>query len=639
MKKFVSIIIPVYNGEKYINNICEMLNNQTYKNFEAIFINDNSNDSSLDLLYKNKEKYSFIKVISNDKNYGAGYSRNKAIEMAKYDYISFLDVDDEIDNNYYEEMVNALDDNDMVICDINVKYKEVYDNLSDNYVNTCHKLPVEKVDVINNSLAAAAWNKIIKKEIILNNLFSVGIINEDIPAIIGSILDSNKISYTNKTHYNYIQRKASVQNSNNITKKFDIFKAVDELFKRKKISKEYKDIIIYNQLILFLFYGVINLNISSYSKYLKMYNQLIKKYNFKENKYYNSFINNQSKKVKLYYKFIVFFMTKGMYHLSSLIIKLGRSLNNYKNNNKKSVIKDNITINDIVNAAKINKDIKSKESVSVVIPNYNYSKYLYQRLYSILNQDYKISEIIILDDNSSDNSKDIIEEIKNNIKNIIDIKTIYNEKNSGCVFKQWEKGFNCSSSSFVWIAEADDYSSPNFLTNVIKPMEEDDVVLSYCDTSFVNSNGQIIKKSVVDQIDIVNTNHWNKSYINDGNNEIENYMFLNCTIANVSSVLFRKINASTFFKEATNYKQCGDWYFYYNYIKNHKIAYVNNTYNYCRIHGDNSTSNLNKKIHYEEIKTIQNKIMNEFNVRSNANIMIKKRLDYLKKVWDITDID
>ena len=107
----------------------------------------------------------------------------------------------------------------------------------------------------------------------------------------------------------------------------------------------------------------------------------------------------------------------------------------------KSVIKLNIEEDDIRTMAEQNQKQKEIFKISVVIPNYNYAKFLYQRLYSILYQTTKIHEIIILDDMSSDNSKQVIETLRDLILPYIPVKVIYNTKNSGSAFKQWKKGF------------------------------------------------------------------------------------------------------------------------------------------------------------------------------------------------------
>ena len=200
IKENISIIIPIYNGEKYVQSICKQLDNQTYKNFEVIFVDDCSSDNSYKKLLEAQKNYNFITVLKNVKNKGAGFSRNIAIKKAKYDYIGFLDCDDVIPENYFEELMKVLinEKSDMVLCDVRVTYDDGFEDTPDFYNTTCHHLPVSKEDIIHNDIVAAAWNKIIKKELLLNNKFAEGIMNEDIPAIIGCVIDAKNLSQIKK---------------------------------------------------------------------------------------------------------------------------------------------------------------------------------------------------------------------------------------------------------------------------------------------------------------------------------------------------------------------------------------------------------------------------------------------------------
>ena len=268
MENYISIIIPVYNCETYIESICKQLANQTFKKFEVLFIDDASTDHSLSILQEKAKEYPFIKVLHNEENKGAGFSRNRGIKEAQYDYIGFLDCDDEIPDDYFECLTTSLftENADMAICNIYVSYEASFRKSNET-------IEITKENLFNNPYVAAAWNKIIKKEIIEKNLFAEGMINEDIPSILGSIFDAQKIVYTNKTYYNYIQRKTSVQNGSNILKRFDVFKAMEVLLERKKENpqlKEHLDVLVYQQLITFLLFGIVaNKNLNEKGKYLK----------------------------------------------------------------------------------------------------------------------------------------------------------------------------------------------------------------------------------------------------------------------------------------------------------------------------------------------------------------------------------
>ena len=105
-------------------------------------------------------------------------------------------------------------------------------------------------------------------------------------------------------------------------------------------------------------------------------------------------------------------------------------------------------------------------SVSVILPNYNYARYLPQRIESILNQTFSDFELIILDDASIDNSKEVIESYNDSR-----ISVYYNKVNSGNPFVQWNKGVQIAKGKYIWIAEADDYCELNILEKLVEILE------------------------------------------------------------------------------------------------------------------------------------------------------------------------
>ena len=108
MLELVSIIIPVYNTEKYIQETVESVLNQTYKNIEIIAVNDGSSDQSLQILESLKSKSSIKIIIHNQSNQGQTKSRNNGVELAKGKFLLFLDSDDRIDPTYIEKCVTLL---------------------------------------------------------------------------------------------------------------------------------------------------------------------------------------------------------------------------------------------------------------------------------------------------------------------------------------------------------------------------------------------------------------------------------------------------------------------------------------------------------------------------------------------------
>ena len=189
---------------------------------------------------------------------------------------------------------------------------------------------------------------------------------------------------------------------------------------------------------------------------------------------------------------------------------------------------------------------------------------------------------------------------------------------------------------YIWIAEADDYSKKTFLKTVTKPLKKyDDIKISYVDTAFIDKDGYVIMRSIKPEIDILKTGHWDKNFINEGINEINDYAYLNCTIANVSSVLFKNDNYSSFFKESGKFKQAGDWLFYVNVMNQGKIAYSNKPINYYRVHGNNVTSVTKKQAHFNEIIKIHDKISKIIKLNNKQKKNINERYKFLKRVWNI----
>lgn len=639
MKSGISVIIPCYNVENYLECCVESILNQSYKNLEIILVDDCSTDNTWKLIKKYQKKYNNIIGIRNDENKGAGYSRNRALEIASYDYISFIDSDDYIELNFYESMITQMkkEKSDVVVCDIFVRYDNV--DGTDTRSIACTEIG-DKYSFINNGLAASPCNKIFKKELLLKYKFIEGIMNEDVPTVLAILISSSKISYNTDTYYNYIQRKSSVQNANLSDKRLNIFKALDSLeerIPRNKKNEKYWDAIIYNQVIMFLVYVIPKeKNSQKRKEFLKKFNQLSLKYNIRRNPLLWNFLAIQGKKHGAYYRLFIKFTCEGHYGIANAMISFYHW---YNQKVKKSVIKENITMDDLVQIAKKQSKMKSNTmKISVVVPNYNYERFLFQRIYSILSQTVKIDELIILDDCSKDNSRELIDKIVSRLNEYINIKKVYNEINSGTAFKQWEKGFTIAEGDYVWIAEADDYCEKDFLKRVTKPIKKDkDIVISYVDTAFIDKDGYVFMKTIKPEIDILKTGHWDHDFVVSGMEEIKNYAYLNCTIANVSSVLFKKANYSSIFKESGKYKQAGDWLFYVNVMKQGKIAFSNKAINYYRVHGNNVTSVTKKQAHFDEIVRIHKKLDKELKLNSNQKKEIEKRYKFLKKVWNLDE--
>ena len=239
--------------------------------------------------------------------------------------------------------------------------------------------------------------------------------------------------------------------------------------------------------------------------------------------------------------------------------------------------------------------------VSIIIPSYNHGDFLIDRLESIAGQTYADWEAIIIDDKSSDDSVEII---KNFLKEnpTFNVKHfIINEKNSGGGYKSWKKGIELATTEFIWIAETDDYSSPEFLEEMVAILEYDPkTALAFCNSNYVDSNKEFLYDSSK-RTSILNVEKGNFKILESS--VLLNSMPLNPLITNGSSVVFRK-PSNEIPQELLQHKQMSDLFLWTYLIKNNSFGFLNKNLNFFRRHEDSTTTkNLvaNQERLYEEM--------------------------------------
>ena len=220
----VSIIIPFYNAEKYIDRCVSSILNQTYKNIEAVFVSDGSNDNSISKV--NKYKNETIKIYSIDKS-GVSVARNFGIDKANGKYITFMDVDDELTDNFVEKLVETIgrEKTDIVLCN----YLEIYsdgkskENLLPwketkfNSKEIKEKLIANMIYSEKNEyhIDGLVWRMITTKKLIVDNniRFVKGIkVAEDMLFTIQLYNRANSIYFLNDCLYKYYKSKNSSMN-------------------------------------------------------------------------------------------------------------------------------------------------------------------------------------------------------------------------------------------------------------------------------------------------------------------------------------------------------------------------------------------------------------------------------------------
>ena len=252
----ISVIIPVYNVEEYIHVCINSVLKQTYKDFEIICIDDASTDSSLEILEYFSKKDSRVKILKNDFNRGPGFSRNRGLNIAKGEYISFLDGDDWFSSNTFEILIKKMQQDYLdVLLFKNIVYyndsqkfgfEKYYDmefmNKFENKVFNHRDLDKTKLFVIPN----APWNKFYLKSFLDENNIrfpNENLIHEDNPFFYKVITSAGRVSIINKYLHNRRRRKGSIMALNN-ERLFDnidiMYKILDVFFEDRELYEYYK---------------------------------------------------------------------------------------------------------------------------------------------------------------------------------------------------------------------------------------------------------------------------------------------------------------------------------------------------------------------------------------------------------------
>lgn len=234
----VSVIVPIYNVEKYLEKCINSLLSQTLEDIQIILVNDGSKDNSGNIA-KECEKNNKNRIIYVEKeNGGLSDARNYGLKYATGDFIAFLDSDDYIEKNAYEEMYNkAIEENaDYVECDFIWEFP--------NKIRVDKQYPYKNKKEMLSFVRVVAWNKLIKRQLITdNNLeFPKGLRYEDVEFFYKMVPYYNKVSFVKEPLIHYIQRSSSISNTQNERTKeiFTIMDNVIKYYKENNLYEEYK---------------------------------------------------------------------------------------------------------------------------------------------------------------------------------------------------------------------------------------------------------------------------------------------------------------------------------------------------------------------------------------------------------------
>ena len=308
-----SVIVPIYNSEKYLKKCLDSLVNQTFKNIEIILVNDGSTDNSEDIIkqYLKDKRIIYLKK----ENGGQASARNLGLSKAKGDYISFIDSDDYVDLDMFEKLNECAFDNDIILSDYYYtkenqdNYIKLFDGTAGNIINTDYW----KFDT-------CPWNKFYKKSFLIENNFSFpeGIMYEDYASIPTLIKYNPKLYYCNEAFVHYVQSEVSTMRSEVYKEKYeDIFKATKYLYDNL-IGCGYDQELEYLICFHFLYLGSLNFY------RFKKYKQIDKISNFIKEKFPLWYSNKYVKKLSLKEKILMKLFYLKKYKIISFIQRIKR---------------------------------------------------------------------------------------------------------------------------------------------------------------------------------------------------------------------------------------------------------------------------------------------------------------------------
>ena len=430
----ISVILPVYNVERYLEQCLTSLTQQTLKNIEIICVDDGSTDKSLELLKKLAERDKRIHIIEQT-NRGAGVARNTGLKNARGKYLSFLDADDFFELNMLEVLFTKArnDDLDIAICDINLYDNETKLFSKPSWILKQNEIPNKNVfnykDVANSIFSfshTAAWNKLFKHSFVEKEHLEFQDLSNsnDFYFVCAALVSANKIGVCNQRLLNYrTNNKASLSNvfarKLNPENGYTAIKKLSEKLRQMNIYEEVEQSLI--DRLLSIYYYNANLG----DKYLKNY--IYKRF---KNQWVDEFkLNDRGEK---YFKRHVYY----------------EMLQEIKNTN---IVDDN----------------KEQPKISILVPIYNVKKYLAECIDSIIAQTLTNIEIILLDDGSTDGSSQICDEYAAKDHRI----KVIHKPNSG-YGATMNKGLDVARGKYIGIVESDDYIRPEMYEEQYKLAEE-----------------------------------------------------------------------------------------------------------------------------------------------------------------------
>lgn len=275
--------------------------------------------------------------------------------------------------------------------------------------------------------------------------------------------------------------------------------------------------------------------------------------------------------------------------------------------------------------------------VTVVVPSYNYARYMEPRLRSILDQTAPVFEILVLDDCSKDGAADVARAVGEEYARAVEV--IENETNSGNVFRQWKKGLDLARGDYIWIAEADDVADPRFLERMVEALSaRPDGVFAFSDSHALDADGALMYESYKGYYSALGDNGLDADAVFPTREFLRRFLSARNLVLNASAVVWRTDRLRKAFEtlndEAFRYTCAGDWRVYIEgALQDGEILYVADPLNGHRRHDNSVTHALKKDAHLQEILDIHAVLRRTFKNDRALGKELDRAIEELKGHW------
>jgi glycosyltransferase involved in cell wall biosynthesis len=273
--------------------------------------------------------------------------------------------------------------------------------------------------------------------------------------------------------------------------------------------------------------------------------------------------------------------------------------------------------------------LEATPRVSVVLPNYNYARYLPQRIASIFAQTHPPFEVIVLDDGSTDDSLRVLESLSRQYP----IRVISGEPNSGSVFRQWLRGAREARGELVWIAEADDLAEPGFLAALLPAFATPGVVMAATQSRQIDGEGAQLAPDYLKYVREFGATRWRAPFVAGLADELRHGMAVKNTLPNASALLFRR-NAllevlENHVEQIAGYRVAGDWLAYLLLLERGQLAFRPEALNAHRRHTSSVTLGGDARRHFEEVRRVQEWVAARHPLDADARTAAARYLEFL----------